>query len=425
VKGPDAALRRALDRSWEPHAPRPFDPRQPSIRLHEATFGPDEIWAALQCLVTTHVTMGEKVRRFEAGVRKKLGFGHGVMVNSGSSANLLAVSALCNPAVSPRLQPGDEVIVPALSWSTTVWPLIQHGLVPVIVDIDPLTLNIDPEAAVRAVGPRTRGIMVVHVYGNPCDMDAIVDLARRRSLILIEDCCEALGSAYRGRSVGGFGRIGTFSFYYSHHITTLEGGICLTDDFELGELLRILRAHGWVREVQDPQPYLKAHPDIHPRFLFVNLGYNVRPTELQGAFGSVQLPKLRPFLKARAANAAFWRREFARYAEFLGLQQATPGGTHSWFGFPIVVSAKAPFNARELCAFLERRGIETRPLICGNVAEQPGLKLFPHRVAGPLPHAHHVMSAGFTYGNHQGVDTRARRYAADTVHEFMSARGPR
>jgi CDP-6-deoxy-D-xylo-4-hexulose-3-dehydrase len=424
VKGPDAALRRALDRSWEPHAPRPFDPRKPSLRLHEATFGPPEIWAALQCLVTTRVTMGQKVRRFEDGVRRKLGFAHGVMVNSGSSANLLAVSALCNPAVSPRLQPGDEVIVPALSWSTTVWPLIQHGLVPVIVDIDPLTLNIDPGAAARAVGPRTRGIMVVHVYGNPCDMDAITDLARRRSLILIEDCCEALGSAYRGRSVGAFGRIGTFSFYYSHHITTLEGGICLTDDFELAELLRILRAHGWVREVQEPQRYLKAHPDIHPRLLFVNLGYNVRPTELQGAFGSVQLPKLRPFLKARGANAAFWRREFGRYAEVLQLQQTTPGGMHSWFGFPIVVSAKAPFTARELCAFLERRGIETRPLICGNVAEQPGLKLFPHRVAGPLPHAQHVMSAGFTYGNHQGVDRSARQYAADTVHEFMSARGP-
>jgi CDP-6-deoxy-D-xylo-4-hexulose-3-dehydrase len=425
VRGPEAALRRALERAWRDHAPRPFDPRKPNIRLHEATFGPDEIWAALMCLVTTRVTMGEKVRRFEAGVRKKLGFDHGVMVNSGSSANLLAVSALCNPAVSPRLQPGDEVIVPALSWSTTVWPLIQHGLVPVVVDVDPLTLNIDPEAAAQAVGPRTRGLMVVHVYGNPCDMDAITELAKRRSLILIEDCCEALGSAYRGRSVGAFGRIGTFSFYYSHHITTLEGGMCLTDDFELAELLRILRAHGWVREVEDPERYLRAHPHIHPRFLFVNLGYNVRPTELQGAFGSVQLPRLRPFLKARAANAAYWRKEFAAYGDVLQLQQPTPLGTHSWFGFPIVVSAGAPFTAGELCAFLERRGIETRPLICGNVAEQPGLKLFPHRLAGALPHAHHVMGAGFTFGNHQGVDLRARRYAAETVHEFMAARGRR
>ena len=158
------------------------------------------------------------------------------MINSGSSANLLAVAALANPATKDGLRPGDEVIVPALSWSTTVWPVIQCGLKPVICDIDPATFNIDPNEIEKAIGPRTRAVMIVPVYGNPCAMDAIVDICKRKNLILIEDCCEALGAYYDGKPVGKFGRVGTFSFYFSHHLTTLEGGITVTDDFDLAEL---------------------------------------------------------------------------------------------------------------------------------------------------------------------------------------------
>lgn len=418
-----AAVRAALERAWKASGPRPFDPRKPVVRLHEPTFGTEEIWASLECLLTTRVTMGPKVLRFEDDFARAFGFGNAALVNSGSSANLLAVAALTNRALEDRLQPGDEVVVPALSWSTTVWPLIQHGLVPVVVDIDPETFDVDPGEVERAIGPRTRGLMPVHVYGNPCDMGALAGVANRRGLALIEDCCEALGARFDGKPVGRFGRVGTFSFYYSHHITTLEGGMCVTDDDGLAELMRTLRAHGWVRENRDRDRHARAHPGIHPNFLFVNLGFNLRATELQGAMGSVQLGKLKAFVDVRASNAAYWRREFAPYREYLTLQEPTRGGESSWFGFPMAVRAGAPFDAAEITAALEARGIETRPLICGNIAEQPGLQMYPHRVVGDLRHAGHVMRAGFTFGNHQAVDARARKYVAECVHDFFRKKG--
>ena len=216
------------------------------IRLHEPTFGEDEIAAAVDVLRSTQVTHGAKVREFERAFARNQMVAHGVAVNSGSSANLLLVSALTNPATVGRLLPGDEVIVPALSWSTTVWPLVQHGLVPVIVDVNPGTFNISPEQIERAISRRTCGLMPVHVYGNPCDMEALVDLAVSYDLELIEDCCEALGAAYAGQPVGTFGRGGTFSFYYSHHMTTIEGGMVVTSSprLDAGACVRQSVRHG-------------------------------------------------------------------------------------------------------------------------------------------------------------------------------------
>jgi len=363
------------------------------------------------------------VRAFEGEFAAKYGFGNGVMVNSGSSANLLAVAALANPETRDGLKPGDEVIVPALSWSTTVWPLVQSGLVPVIVDIDRATLNIDPNEIERATGPKTRAVMIVPVYGNPCDMDAITAICRQRNLTLIEDCCEALGATYDGMPVGKFGRVGTFSFYYSHHMTTLEGGICVTGDDDYAETMRILRAHGWIREVKDKARWTKRYPEINERFLFVNLGYNLRATELQGAMGSVQLPKLDGYIAQRRENAAWLRRTLAQYGEVFDFQEETPKGFHSWFGFPITLRHKAPFAVAEIMAALDAAGVETRPIICGNIARQPAMKLFPHRVHGDLAHASAVMDRGFSFGIHQAVDAPARQFIADQVRRFLVGRG--
>ena len=400
-----------------------FDEKNPIVRLHEPTFGADEINAALDCMLTTRVTMGAKVKQFERAFADHYGWGHGIVSNSGSSANLLAIAALANPETPDGLKPGDEVIVPALSWSTTVWPLIQCGLVPVIVDIDPKTFNIDPNEIEAAIGPKTRGAMIVPVYGNPCAMDAIVDICRRRNLILIEDCCEALDAFYDGKPVGKFGRVATFSFYYSHHMTTLEGGITVTDDFELAEMMRILRAHGWIREVEDRERWMKRYPDIHPRFLFVNLGYNLRATELQGAMGLVQLPKLGGYVQTRRENAAWFRRALSQYGDFFDFQDETPKGKHTWFGFAVKVRDTAPFKIGELTAALDAANIETRPIICGNIARQPAMKLYSHRVHGSLTNATDVMEHAFSFGNHQAIDAKARNYVVDTIRQFLRQRG--
>jgi CDP-6-deoxy-D-xylo-4-hexulose-3-dehydrase len=409
----------AVRAHWEASQDGGFDPADPVVRLHEPTFGPDEIIAALECLLSTRVTMGDRVRAFEREFTSHCGWEHGVMSNSGSSANLLAIAALANPARADHLRPGDEVIVPALSWSTTVWPLIQLGLVPVIVEIDPRTWNIDPDAIIAAIGPRTRGVMIVPVYGNPCDMDAITSICDAHDLVLIEDCCEALGAAWDSRPVGCFGTVGTYSFYYSHHISTVEGGISITEDRELADLMRILRSHGWIRDIEDKRQWTDLHPDVDERFLFVNVGYNLRPTELAGAMGSVQLPKLAGFVEARRFNAAWFSEQLGHFGDLFTFQHELPKASSSWFGFGALLSADAPFSVDDLRRHLARRGVETRPIICGNIARQPALRMYAHRAVEPLPNADAVMRRAFSFGNHQALTDQARQHVVDSIAEFV------
>ncbi|MBP2316239.1 DegT/DnrJ/EryC1/StrS family aminotransferase [Azospirillum soli] len=396
-----------------------FDPANPIVRLHEPTFEAEEIIAALDCLLTTRVTMGPKVLEFENAFAAAHGYRNAVMVNSGSSANLLAIAALVNPALPDALKPGDEVIVPALSWSTTVWPLVQFGLVPVFVDMDPDTLNMDMAEVERAIGPRTRAIMPVHVYGNPCDMDALTDIVKRHNLVLVEDCCEALGARFRDRPVGTFGRVGTFSFYYSHHITTVEGGMCVTDDDELAELMRILRAHGWIREVKDRERWLRQYPDIDPRFLFVNAGFNLRASELQGAMGLIQLPKLPAFVQGRRTTHAFFTEALTGFSDKIRVQKQTPNSFSSCFGFAVTLRDSSGLSRQKITAALNAANIETRPIICGNIARQPGMQLFQHRTVGDLPHATHSMHHSFSFGNHQFVDETACTYIVKVLSEAL------
>ncbi len=412
-------VKAAIRAAWKKLAPKPFDPKSPLVKLHEATYDADEINAVVDCLLNIEVTMGPRVRRFEDEFCRKYGHKNAVMCNSGSSANLLAIAAMANPVTKDRLKPGDEVIVPALCWSTTVWPLIQMQLVPVIVDVDLETLNLDLNEVERAITPKTKALMIVPIYGNPCDMDAVAALCRRRGLQLIEDSCESLGATYKGRHVGSFGRVGQFSFYYSHHITTLEGGMVVTDDDGLAETLRVLRAHGWVREMRNPTPHVDAHPDIDPKFLFVNLGYNLRATEPQGAMGSLQLKKLDRCIRIRRDNAAYFRKALAAHDAFFGHVAEQKNGKSSWFGYPMRVKKGAPFKQRDVVAFLRSRGLEMRPLNAGNIAGQPAMKLYEHRVAGALPRANEVWKSGFTFGNHQHVSKAAREYIVQQVNAFV------
>ncbi|EKD70272.1 MAG: hypothetical protein ACD_46C00581G0007 [uncultured bacterium] len=397
-----------------------FNPNKPVVRLHEPTTSGEEISAAVETMLSTYTTMGKKVRAFENQYAAYAGTKYGVMSNSGSSANLLAVAALANPFTRDHLKSGDEVIVPALSWSTTIWPIIQHNLIPVIVDCHLDDFNIDVEKLEKAIGPKTRAIKLVHVYGNPCNMDAIMSIAKKHNLFVIEDCCEAMGAFYDGKSVGSFGNVGNFSFFFSHHISTMEGGISVTNDFDFTETLRILRAHGWSREADEHQKYINMYPEIDPRFIFINLGYNLRPTEVNAAMGQLQLPKLDGFIEKRRETADFYRRYLSKYEEFFHFQSETPKGKHVWFGFPIVLKDSAPFSVKNITSYMQQRGIETRPIIAGNMARHPAFKLYQHRIAGDLHHADTVMKKGFAFACHHAVDQQAREYVVHTIDSFIN-----
>lgn len=399
-----------------------FKRDNPRVRLHEPTFSTDEIYSAVETMLSTQVTMGKQVREFERQYGDYAGSKYGLMTNSGSSANLLAIAGLANPVTRDYLRPGDEVIVPALSWATTVWPIIQCNLVPVIVDCEIKSFNLDLNKLEAAIGPKTRVIMPVHVYGNPCDMSGLMAIAEKHNLTVIEDCCEALGAKYNGKSLGTFGRIGTFSFYFSHHMTTFEGGICITDDYDLVETLRVLRAHGWSREAENHQQFASEYGDIDPRFIFVNVGYNLRPTEVQAAMGKVQLQKLENFVAIRRENALFFLEKLKRYEELFHFQQETPGGRHTWFGFSVILKDRTPFAIKEMTRFLQERGIETRPIIAGNIAKHPALAMYSHRIAGDLNAADTIMQKGFAFGNHQAIDHNARSYVVEVIDEFVQSR---
>lgn len=367
--------------------------------LAENTFGDDEIAAALDVLVSGRLTIGERVTAFEQRFAREHGSAEAVFVNSGSSANLLILSALCRPngAGQPALRPGDEVIVPAVTWPTTIWPISQVGAVPVLVDVSPETLNLTVEAVEAAISPATRAVFVTHLLGNPAPVDAIAELCGRRGLTLIEDSCEALGAEIAGQRVGTFGRLGTFSFFFSHHICTIEGGMITCQLPEDADRLRVLRAHGWSRQMSVPArtAIQAAHPEIDPRFLFIDTGYNLRPTELQAAIGLVQIGRLESFLAERRRLGTSWASRRDQHDIFMPTVFA-PGASH--FAFPIVLDPSSGHRRADLIAFLENAGIETRPLVAGNLARQPAMKNVPHRIAGALEGADLLHEAAMYVG---------------------------
>jgi len=390
------------------------------IPLVVPTYHEEEVCEVLDCLLTTYVTMGRKVKEFEKAFADYIGAKHAIMFNSGSSANLIALSIVTNPWFPDRLHPGDEVIVPAVCWSTTVFPIINCGLIPVFVDVDLDTLNLSVKKIEKALSKKTRAIIPVHLLGNPCDMRKITEIAEDKKLILIEDACEAHGAELEGKKVGSFGLMGTFSFFFSHHISTIEGGMLVTNDDKVAELARVMRAHGWVRDMNNKEAIIKENPDIDPRFLFVNIGYNFRPTELQGAIGIHQIKKLDDFVKIRRENARYWTEELKKYPDFFLVHDETPGTKHTWFAYPVTVAKTAPFSKKELQSFLESRGVETRQIESGNMAEQPVMKLFPHKTAGDLPNARFIMRNSFFWGNHHQIGKIERRMIINYVKEFLS-----
>lgn len=396
-----------------------FIPGKTKIPLNVPSYGWEEAYEAIESILSTWVTMGEKVYKFERIFAKYIGVKKGVMVNSGSTANLIALSVLANPNTKNRIMEGSEIITPAVTWSTTVFPISNVNSVPVLVDIDLGTYTIDMNMIEKAITKKTKAILPVHLLGNPCDMDRITEIAEDHDQFIIEDCCEAHGAKWGAKKVGSFGDISTFSFFFSHHISTIEGGIVLSKNEDYLETAKSLRAHGWIRELEDRENIAKKYKDIDERFLFVNTGYNVRPTEIQGAFGIHQMKKLEKFIKIRRKNARYWTKKLKIYSDYIVVPEEKKGTRHAWFGYPLTVKPEAPFTRKQLTNFLEAKGIETRPLMAGNIAEQPAIKLIKHRTVGNLDVSKMVMRNSFFFGNHHFIGEREREYIVGSVAEFV------
>lgn len=365
--------------------------------LSIATYDVEEILAAIDSLCSFRTTMWEKTAEFERRFSFYQGSKESVMVNSGSSADLLIAFALTNPQ-SKLLEKGDEILVPSVTWPTQIWSVMMAGLRPRFVDTDPRTLNVDLDDLRRKIGPKTRAISLVHLMGNPVDMSVVRDLCTKHSLVLIEDCCESLGAKFRGTTVGNFGLASSFSFFFSHHITTMEGGMITCNDPTLSDMFRLLRAHGWARNTK----YLQLDPvaDIDPRYMFVNWGFNVRPSELQAAFGLEQLRRVGGFFVNRRDNARRFAKHLEPHRDIMRLMEVHPDSECSWFALPIVLTPECPFSKRELLTHLESEGIETRPIVAGNLARQPVCEYFPDLQGADLPGADAVHERGFYLGLH-------------------------
>jgi len=388
------------------------------IPLAVPSYNHEEVIDALDSMLSTRVTMGEKVKSFEEQFSKYIGCKNGIMVNSGSSANLLALSILSNPATENSIKRDSQIITPAVTWATTVSPIINVGCTPMFVDVDLDTLCVNTEEIKEAINSKTACLLPVHLMGNPCNMQEISKISKEHDLYLVEDACEAPGATFDDKKVGSFGDLGTFSFFMSHHISTIEGGMIVTNNEELAEMGKTLRTFGWTRDLKNKNKINSEYPEIDPRFLFVNTGYNFRPTEIQGAFGRNQLPKLESLIKIRRENALFWNDELSKYSEYLILPKRNLEN-HVYFGYAITIKKNSPFSREKLTKFLESKGIETRPIMSGNYIEQPAAKLINYQKHGELNNAKLIMRNSFFIGNHHKVTQKERELVVNSFNDFF------
>ncbi|HAA14531.1 MAG TPA: pyridoxamine 5-phosphate oxidase [Cytophagales bacterium] len=365
--------------------------------LAESTWDEKETEALQEVIQSGFFTMGVRVAEFERQFAQYVGSQYAVMVNSGSSANLLAVAALFYRSENP-LQAGDEVIVPAVSWSTSYFPLSQYGLKLKFVDIDLQTLNYDMEALEAAISDNTRMILVVNLLGNPNQFDRLQTLVQGRDITLMEDNCESMGATFQGKQAGTFGVMGTFSTFFSHHISTMEGGLVVTDDEELYHLMLSLRTHGWTRNLpQENRLCEKSDNAFEESFRFILPGYNLRPLEMSGALGIHQLQKLPGLVEMRRKNAAKFQELFTDHPLFLIQQEV---GQSSWFGFSLIMRPGSELSREQVLARLSEHKVDSRPIVAGNFAKNEVIKHLDHTIPGELENADYLDKNGFFLGNH-------------------------
>ena len=408
------------------HQRAPFDPVRPNVPVSGRVYGAREMQLLVDSALDFWLTTGRFNDTFEAQLAQRIGVQYALTTNSGSSANLLACSALTSPRLRARqLQPGDEVITCATGFPTTVNPILQNNLVPVFVDVDIPTYNIDVAAVEAAIGPRTRAVMVAHTLGNPFDVLAIRALCDKHGLFLIEDCCDALGATVGGRHVGTFGEIGTLSFYPAHHITMGEGGAVFTNDANLDKVMESFR--DWGRDCYcDPgkdnscaKRYGWRLGDLPKgydhKYIYSHLGYNLKITDMQAAVGVAQLERLDDFIATRRRNFEYLREGLESVEDIFILPEATKGTEPSWFGFPLTLREGAPLSRHRLLLDLQERNIGTRLLFGGNLVRQPYMKGRNFRIAGELSNADVVVDRTFWIGVYPGLGEPELDFVIETL----------
>lgn len=415
----------------EVHAERPFIPGKTRVHYAGRVFDAEEMQQMADAVLDFWLTAGPYAEQFEKKLGGFLGVREVVPVNSGSSANLVAVTTLCSGQLRRPLRPGDEVIVPAASFPTTVNPLIQNRLVPVFVDSCRGDYNLDPGQLEAARSPRTRAVMFAHTLGNPGNMDAIMHFVREHDLYLIEDTCDALGSRWDGKLVGTFGDLATLSFYPAHHITLGEGGAVYTDRPRLAKIARAVR--DWGRDCwcgyENPRngkcgirfqrevPGMEGFYDH--RYFYTEIGYNLKLTDPQAAMGLAQLDKLPDFIERRKRNFRYLYEGLKPFEEHLALPTWHEKADPAWFALPLLVREDAPFTRHDITRFLEENMVETRPLFAGNILKQPAYEDIECRVVGDLPVADDILRGAFFVGVFPGLDIPQLDYMIETFENFF------
>lgn len=415
-------------------SPKPFVPGESPVPVSGKVIGAKELQLMVEASLDGWLTTGRFNAMFEERLAKFLGVKHLITVNSGSSANLVAFSTLTSPKLGDRaIKPGDEVIGVAAGFPTTVNPILQFGAVPVFVDVDLATHNIDASKIEAAISPKTKAIMLAHSLGNPFNLDVVVSLCKKYNLWLVEDCCDALGATYAGRLVGTFGDIATLSFYPAHHITMGEGGAVFTNNAELKLIAESFR--DWGRDCYCPpgkdntcnkrfcwtkQQIGGDLPDGYDhKYTYSHLGYNLKITDMQAACALAQMDRVEEFIAKRRANFTYLKSRLQSCADFLHLPEATPNSEPSWFGFPLVVKESSGVKRSDLINFLEENKIGTRLLFAGNLTKQPYMSGRNYRVSGTLTNTDIVMNQTFWLGTFPALGESQLDYIADKLDEFF------
>jgi len=412
------------------YAPKPFIPGETQVPVSGKVIGAAELKNMVEASLDGWLTTGRFNAMFEERLAKYLGVKYLITVNSGSSANLVAFSTLTSPKLGDRaIKQGDEVIGVAAGFPTTVNPIIQFGAVPVFVDVDLATHNIDPSKIEAAIGPKTKAIMLAHSLGNPFNLDVVTALCKKHNLWLVEDCCDALGATYNGQLVGTFGDIATLSFYPAHHITMGEGGAVFTNNAELKQIAESFR--DWGRDCYCPPGKdntcnkrfcwkLGNLPEGYDhKYTYSHLGYNLKITDMQAACALAQLDRVDEFIATRKANFAYLKNRLESCADFLHLPEATPNSNPSWFGFPVVLKESSGIKRVDLLSYLDDNKIGTRLLFAGNLTRQPYMIGRNYRISGKLSNTDTVMNQTFWLGVFPGLQTAHLDYIAEKLEEFL------